>query len=236
MKIMLDEGFLFGAGVFETIQVTEGKAIFCEEHLKRLQKSLEFLGISQNISKKDIQDYITKQTEKNFALKIIVSFKNVLYLKRENPYLHKDRELGLRLCFSKVLRNSSSNMVYHKTTQYYENLLEKKKAKEKGYDEVLFWNERGELTEGAVSNLFFMKGDQLYTPPISCGLLPGIMREKIIETYSVEETVILPEDLVKFDACFITNSLMGVLWVEEIEGIFYKKTETMKRLLSNRDF
>src|SRR3712207_2513471 len=129
MKIMLDEGFLFGAGVFETIQVPDGKAIFCDEHLKRLQKSLEFLGISQSISKKVIQDSITKQTEKNFAIKIIVSFKNVLYLKRENPYLRKDRELGVRLCCTKVLRHSSANMLYHKTTEYYESLLEKKKAK-----------------------------------------------------------------------------------------------------------
>lgn len=231
MKIILDDGFLFGAGVFETIKVEDGRAIFCEEHLKRLQKSLDFFDISQKLSEEDVQDYLAKQEEKEFALKIVVSSQNILYLKRENPYLHQNKEIGLRLCFSKVLRNSSSAMVYHKTTQYYENRLEKKKAKQKCYDEVLFWNERGELTEGAVSNIFFLKGDKLYTPSLSCGLLPGIMREKIMEHYPVEEKRIVLKDLPEFDACFLTNSLMGALWVREIEGICYQKTEKIKELL-----
>lgn len=221
MKIVLDDAFLFGAGVFETIKVEKGRAIFCEEHLKRLHHSLEFFGISQKISVEEVQKYLDKQEEKDFALKIVVSSKNILYLKRENPYLSQNREKGLRLCFSKVLRNSTSAMVYHKTTQYYENLLEKKKVKECGYDEVLFWNERGELTEGAVSNIFFIKGEKLYTPAVSCGLLAGIMRAKVMERYTVEEKIIRKEDLETFDACFMTNSLMGMFWVKEIEGVFY---------------
>lgn len=221
MKIILDDAFLFGAGVFETIKVEKGRAIFCEEHLKRLHRSLEFFGISQKISEEEVQEYLDKQEEKDFALKIVVSSKNILYLKRENPYLSQNREKGLRLCFSKVLRNSTSAMVYHKTTQYYENLLEKKKVKECGYDEVLFWNERGELTEGAVSNIFFIKGEKLYTPAVSCGLLAGIMRAKVMERYTVEEKIIRKEDLETFDACFMTNSLMGMFWVKEIEGVFY---------------
>lgn len=221
MKIILDDAFLFGAGVFETIKVEKGRAIFCEEHLKRLHRSLEFFGISQKISEEEVQEYLDKQEEKDFALKIVVSSKNILYLKRENSYLSQNREKGLRLCFSKVLRNSTSAMVYHKTTQYYENLFEKKKAKEQGYDEVLFWNERGELTEGAVSNIFFIKGEKLYTPAVSCGLLAGIMRAKVMERYTVEEKIIRKEDLETFDACFITNSLMGMFWVKEIEGVFY---------------
>ncbi|CAL7891453.1 aminotransferase class IV [Fusobacterium necrophorum] len=235
MKIIVDDGFLFGAGVFETIKVEDGRAIFCEEHLRRLQKSLDFFDISQKISVKEIQAYLATQKEKNFALKIVVSARNILYLKRENPYLHQEKDRGVRLCFSKVLRNSSSAMVYHKTTQYYENLLEKKKAKQRQYDEVVFWNERGELAEGAVSNLFFLKGDQLYTPPVSCGLLPGIMRGKIMEYYPVEEKRILPEDLLNFDACFLTNSLMGVLWVREVGGIFYQKTKKIEKILAEQE-
>ena len=221
MKIILDDAFLFGARVVETIKVEKGRAIFCEEHLKRLHQSLEFFGISQKISEEEVQEYLDKQEEKDFALKIVVSSKNILYLKRENPYLSQNREKGLRLCFSKVLRNSTSAMVYHKTTQYYENLLEKKKVKECGYDEVLFWNERGELTEGAVSNIFFIKGEKLYTPAVSCGLLAGIIRAKVMERYTVEEKIIRKEDLETFDACFMTNSLLGMFWVKEIEGVFY---------------
>src|SRR3712207_3223721 len=94
MKIIVDDGFLFGAAVFETMKVEDGRAIFCEEHLKRLQKSLDFFDISQKLSEKDVQDYLAKQKEKEFALKIVVSSQNILYLKRENPYLHQNKEIG----------------------------------------------------------------------------------------------------------------------------------------------
>lgn len=62
-----------------------------------------------------------------------------------------------------------------------------------------------------MSNIFFVKEKKLYTPTLSCGLLPGILRAYILETYDVKETILYPEDLVTFDECFLTNSLMGIM-------------------------
>lgn len=56
-----------------------------------------------------------------------------------------------------------------------------------------------------------------------------------MEYYPVEEKRILPEDLLDFDACFLTNSLMGVLWVREVEGIFYQKTKKIEKILAEQE-
>lgn len=231
MRIEFDEGFAFGLGVFETIKIVEGQAFFLEKHLRRLQKGMDFFSFSHKISEKEIQQYVVGVEEKNFALKVMVSEKNFLFLKREDPYHNQKKEKGMKVLLSSVLRNSTSPMIYYKTLQYGDNILEKRKAKVEGYDEVIFLNERGFVTEGAVSNLFFLKGEKLYTPPIKDGLLAGTMREYLLEQYPVEEISISEKDLENFDACFLCNALMGVLWIESIGEISYQKTARMESIM-----
>ena len=233
MKIEFDEGYAFGLGVFETIKVKEGKAFFLEKHLRRLQKALDFFHFSYRINEEEIQNYLLGVEEKNFAFKIIVSDQNVLFLKREDPYQNYNREKGLQLRISSIRRNSTSPMTYHKTLQYADNILAKREAKEKGYDEALFLNERGNACEGAVSNLFFVKGEQIYTPKLEEGLLAGTMREYIMEQYPVQEISIPQESIKDFDACFISNALMGVLWVECIDEILFSKTPHLEKILED---
>jgi para-aminobenzoate synthetase/4-amino-4-deoxychorismate lyase len=78
-----------------------------------------------------------------------------------------------------------------------------------GADDVLLYNERGELTEFTIGNLIVRMGGKLYTPPLSCGLLPGTFRAHLLETGQAQERVILREEL---DACteiFRVNSVRG---------------------------
>jgi para-aminobenzoate synthetase/4-amino-4-deoxychorismate lyase len=84
-------------------------------------------------------------------------------------------------------------------------------ALENGYDEVLFLNERGELTEGAISNLFIRKGQQFFTPPVSSGLLNGIYRQYFLATRSfASEKLITLTDLLSADNIYIANSVRGL--------------------------
>ena len=79
-----------------------------------------------------------------------------------------------------------------------------------GVDEVIFANERGEMTEGTITNLFFDAGDGLCTPPLACGLLPGILREELLETGRAREEV-LPAAALPNVRLWCGNALRGLI-------------------------
>jgi para-aminobenzoate synthetase / 4-amino-4-deoxychorismate lyase len=76
-------------------------------------------------------------------------------------------------------------------------------------DELIFCNERGELTEGARSNIFVPRGDVLLTPPLQAGLLPGVLRAELIEQGRAKEAVLTPHDL--DSEVYFGNSLRGLV-------------------------
>ncbi len=94
---------------------------------------------------------------------------------------------------------------------------------------------QGQLTEGAVSNLFFIKNGRLYTPPVESGLLPGIIRSYLCQCYDVIEKPLYPEDIRTFDECFLTNSLMGLMPVRRFGTVaFPVSQETQTAALFRR--
>ena len=104
--------------------------------------------------------------------------------------------------------NSQDLFLRHKTTRRALYDREYARAIADGFDEVLFLNERNELTEGAISNIFLRKGSQLLTPPLSSGALPGIYRRHLLETNpNATEQVLTLEDLQTADAFYICNSV-----------------------------
>ncbi|MCI8505219.1 MAG: branched-chain amino acid aminotransferase [Lachnospiraceae bacterium] len=223
-KIRLDEGFLFGLGAFETIAL-EGRPLWLERHLKRLERTLAFLGIPRQVTRKEVYEYLESEKITEGALKIVVSEKNRLFLPRENPYMETDYEKGFSVDFAEGRRNEHSPLTYHKTLNYGDCILEKRRAAERGFDEAVFLNSRGEICEGCVSNLFFVREGKLVTPKLSCGLLPGIVREVLLERCDVTEERILAGDIVQFEECFLTNSLMGVMPVVRFGSHFFKGRE-----------
>lgn len=234
MKINLDEGYSFGLGVFETIHIYKGKAIFLEEHLKRLNTSLKKLKISETLNKKEVKELLENNFSKeieNQVLKIIVSEKNKIFLKREYSYKKENYIKGFNLNLADTVRNESSNLTFHKTLNYGDNILEKRKSKEEGYDEPIFLNTKKEITEGATTNIFFVKKNKIYTPILECGLLNGILRQYIIENFEVEEKKIYVEDLKEYDEVFLTNSLLGVMPVNKILFYTFEKRDVSSLIL-----
>lgn len=73
----------------------------------------------------------------------------------------------------KCCRNETSPLVYHKTLNYGDCILEKRAAAAAGINEKVFVNTKGQISEGTVSNIFFVRKNMIYTPQLSCGLLPG---------------------------------------------------------------
>lgn len=86
-----------------------------------------------------------------------------------------------------------------------------------GVDEVVFLNERGELTEGSITNLFIERGGKLLTPALSSGLLPGTLRAELIETGKAQEAILTLADLHDADAIFLGNSVRGLIRAEFLQ-------------------
>lgn len=229
-KIMLDEGFLFGLGAFETIALIQGRPVWLERHLRRLDRTLSFLRIPMRVTEDEVYGYLESERIAEGALKIVVSEKNKLFLPRENPYRESDYERGFAVDFAVGKRDEHSPLTCHKTLNYGECILERRRAAARGFDEAVFLNSRGEVCEGSASNLFFVREGKLFTPERSCGLLPGIVREVLTERYDVTETRISAEDIDQFDECFLTNSLMGVMPVARLGNHLFGAREHTERI------
>jgi para-aminobenzoate synthetase/4-amino-4-deoxychorismate lyase len=107
---------------------------------------------------------------------------------------------------------STDELQQHKTNwrELYES-EHARLAREAGADEVLFLNEKGEVAEGARSNVFAERNGVLYTPPLSAGVLDGCLRRELIDSGRCTERTLMPEDLARADAVFFGNSLRGLI-------------------------
>jgi para-aminobenzoate synthetase/4-amino-4-deoxychorismate lyase len=95
---------------------------------------------------------------------------------------------------------------------------EYKKCREQGFFDVIFTNERGEVTEGAITNVFIKKDGTFYTPPVECGLLNGIFRRDFLSQHPECKEKVLPlDDLYFADEVYLTNSVRGMVRVS-LEG------------------
>lgn len=216
-KISVDSGYFFGRGVFETILV-KTKPLFLEEHIKRLNNGINTLKIGEAIETEYISNIINDFNIKNCVLKIIVTEKNILLETRELLYKSGDYLRGFSLKVAKTIKNSTSKLTYIKSMNYLENILEREEALEEGYNESVFLNEKGYVCEGSFSNIFIVKNDIIFTPEVSSGLIPGVVRNYIIKNYDVIEKEIRLDDIINADEIFITNSLLGIMGVSKFEN------------------
>ncbi|MBQ3437411.1 MAG: aminotransferase class IV [Fusobacterium sp.] len=214
MKINLDEGYSFGLGLFETIHLYKNKPIFLKEHLERINNSSVALDMKiEKISEEEILEFIDKnKTDKeNEVLKITLSEKNKIFSKRDYTYTAEHYKRGFRCNLSDVLKNETSVFTYHKTLNYADNISEKRKSHSLGFDEPIFKNSKNLITEGATTNIFFVRENKIFTPNLESGLLNGVVRSWIIKNYEVCEKEIHIDEIQNFSEIFLTNSLIGIM-------------------------
>lgn len=226
-KVLIDSGIFFGRGVFETILV-RGKAHFLDEHIKRLNDGIAKLSLGESIVSEMIIDKINEYNIDNLALKIVITEKNIVFSTREIKYKEEDYKNGFKVKISNNIRNSKSSLTYIKSINYLDNLLEYEKAQEEGYNEAIFFNENGKLSEGCTTNIFIVKNNKVYTPSVKCGLLNGVIRKYVLENFKVCEKEISKEELLDADEIFLTNSLVGIIKVSQLEDYKFKDKITKK--------
>jgi len=198
--------------LIETILRQKGEFQHLELHLERLLKSAEYFMIPLT------RERITQTLEQNTPEASGTARVRLLADWQENLQI-STTELepveSIRIRWSEKSVNSNDIFLYHKTTlrALYEEEL--RKAREDGFIDVLFQNERGEVTEGTFSNIWILKDGAYFTPPVSCGLLAGTYRRFLFETRAlpVEERILRKEDVETADAVFISNAIRGLFRV-----------------------
>jgi len=184
-------------------------------HLDRLTDSAEYFGfacdreqvkaalISASTSFADVQ-----------ACKVRLLMANDGSLQIEYELIPQaERESGEpgRVCIARERTDPGDRFFFHKTTNRSMYASASRVANETGLADLLFLNVRGEVTEGAIHNVFIEKDGRWITPPVTCGLLPGVYRRHLLETRSdVEERVLTLRDLEAADAIYLTNAVRGI--------------------------
>ena len=200
----------YGYGLFETMKIVNKRPKHARRHLDRMFASAENLLHMENLDelRKKAGQMLDTDFECN-AIKLIISDEGLMLEEKDFNYSSDIYEKGVDHKIVKERRYSENVLLKHKTLNYLDNYLALKQIPVRFFD-ALFTNEKGQICEGAKSNIFFIKGDSLYTPEIGCGLLPGIIRGHILEHYKVKETFIKAQEITQFEGAFVTNSLIGV--------------------------
>jgi para-aminobenzoate synthetase/4-amino-4-deoxychorismate lyase len=123
----------------------------------------------------------------------------------------------VRICMATLPVRSDDPLLAHKTAWRPVHEAAAREARERGCFDALLRNERGELTEGSRTTLFVRRGESLYTPPLACGVLPGILRSRLVSQARAVERVLFFEDLRSADALYVGNSARGLLLAELVQ-------------------
>lgn len=239
----LDRGFTLADGVFETMLVRHGTIFRPERHLDRLRSGARVLRIALPYSIGIWLEEAALATARDIgareaAIRLTVSRgraahglaprgwedSTVVITADALPVFPASLyERGLSALTASARRDERALTTGVKTLAYTETIAALARARDEGADEVIFLDTDGHVSEASASNIFIASGGALVTPPLSCGALPGITREAIIELAATLEIQVLerpvdPSELAGADEAFLTSSLRGVAPLVRVDG------------------
>jgi para-aminobenzoate synthetase / 4-amino-4-deoxychorismate lyase len=209
--------------LIETLRYEKAKGYhLLERHLARLQASAHHFGYP--FSRETVLAALDEEADRITADVALVR----LLLGEEGAIAVSAREIELptkdtvwRFVISDRRVDEKDPLFYHKTTrrQFYDAEMERQKELT-GCDEVVFLNTRGELTEGTRTTLFVEQDGRLFTPALACGLLPGTLREELLDLprAAASEAVLTPSDLARADRIYLGNSVRGLVRAELMQS------------------
>ena len=246
----LNRGFLYGDAIYEVWRTFAGRIFAWEEHFARLESSARALHLPLPWSRAEMLAQIRRTVE---AFRAATSFGGELYVRLQVsrgggligldtaladraefvllvqpcPLLSPEKSAaGLTLSLATELRRNpiESLSPAWKTGNYLNNVLGLREARARGADDVVMLNLRGEITEASTSNIAFVRGREVITPPLAAGILAGITRHLLLTAIGpaigvrVTEATLLVPDLAVMDECFILSSTRDVTPIRAIDG------------------
>lgn len=173
-------------------------------HLERLEASANFFAFLVDIH--EIREDLLQARTRGPAKIRLQLFQNGRW--DITPVPLRDWPLPVSFALSPRPVNSRNIWLRHKTSNrdIYDQALTEQTA-----DEIIFCNEKGELTEGCRTNLFVRLGGTLVTPPVRCGLLPGCLRHHLLNEGLVQTGILYPANLAQAEEIFLGNAVRGLM-------------------------
>src|SRR5579885_2404781 len=255
-----DRGFLLGDGLFETMSVKNGQALDLEAHLQRLASGLVILGFAQAVDldalRADIGRYAAAAGQSHCALRLTVTrgsgprglappeAPKPLIVMTLSPLPSGPRPPISVHIATATRRNEYSPLSRIKALGYADHVVALSEARAYGADDAILLNTRGTIACATVANVFALRQGRLHTPPVHDGALPGTMRAMVLSLaeqagLEAREMPLEPEDLVKADAVFLTNSISRLVEAKTCGGAPVGKdagatTERLRELVAFR--
>ena len=240
---VFDHGFLYGDGVFEGIRAYNGRVFKLKEHVDRLFYSAKAILLDIPMSADEIADAVVESCRANKLrdgyIRLIVtrgvgtlglnprSCKNpsvICIADKIQVYPPELYARGMEIVTVPTVRNLHSALnPAIKSLNYLNNILAKIEANNAGVEEAVMLNAEGFVSECTADNLFIVKNDELFTPPLSAGALYGITRQTVIDLarqrrLKVSEPNLTRYDLFNADECFLTGTGAEIMPIIKIDG------------------
>jgi para-aminobenzoate synthetase/4-amino-4-deoxychorismate lyase len=193
--------------LLETLRWTPEDGYFLlDYHLRRLSDSADYFGFELDPRRvvAELEELAAGLSQRTYKIRLLAQRDGSVTAEATMIELS---EQPLRLALAVKPVDSNDKFLFHKTTrrQVYDEAL----AEHRDADDVILWNERGELTETCLGNLVLKIGDRLVTPPLDCGLLAGTLRAYLLERGEIDEGVLTLDSLERCEEIYRINSVRG---------------------------
>jgi branched-chain amino acid aminotransferase len=248
--------FRYGIGLFETLLAINNEVQQLSFHWNRLQQGLQLLGFQTPSFFNDaslliaIQGLLNKNKHNKYARIRIQFFANAggILETQQNTcnYLIETSAIDASICelnenglvvgIHTLYKKEIDPLSAYKINGRICYAMAAQEAKEKKWNDALVLNSQGNIIESSISNIFWVKDEVVYTPPISEGCIAGIRRANWISSLKEKGTPIIEmplskEMLLQADEVFLTNSIRKIRWVYEIENKIYENAFIRKQIL-----
>lgn len=230
-------GLLSGWGLFTTLRIYSGEPFAFERHWKRLEKDAQRthcpFPFAEEKVRTELGEVIRANQVKEGTARVYVIYNRQGFWQSDEAMPQADLLLytaGLptyrepsRLALREDGRHAASPLAGVKVTSWLNNVWNLYEAQQRGFDEVVLLNERGEVAECTAANISVVRGGKVSTPALRSGCLEGVTRAVLLEIgpaagVPMEERILRPEDLYSADEVFLSSTNRNVLAVGEIEG------------------
>jgi para-aminobenzoate synthetase/4-amino-4-deoxychorismate lyase len=190
--------------LLETMQITGGVVVRREQHLARAAGAAAHFGFRWNpaAASRALDEAAAARRTGTWRLRLLVAASGDATTMC-TEHVQEDRVWRVALAVEGV--DSADELLRYKTTR--RDLYTRARATRPDVDEVVLWNERGEITEATIANVVAEIDNTWWTPPVSCGLLPGVFRAAILDAHMVRERVITKNEFRQATRLWLINSL-----------------------------
>jgi para-aminobenzoate synthetase/4-amino-4-deoxychorismate lyase len=187
--------------LLETMLWENGEIFLLERHLKRLAESAEYFDFKIDLN--EIRSHLRNlRVDSSMRIRMLLNKDGMFEIQSVEL---KRQDAASTLVLAKRPVDSGDVFLYHKTTN--RSVYEKAKADFPEVDDVLLFNEHGEVTESCIANVVIEVDGRKVTPPVSCGLLSGTFRDELLERGEIEEGIVMLADLKQASAVWLVNSV-----------------------------